>query len=140
MSSLVTGSSPFLSSRAARSCSLTVRARARSNPVTCVPWCGVAITFTKLRVIVSYPVFHWTATSTSSVRSTSVGVMWPRSSSTGTVSVNVPSPASLITSEIFSPVARCSQNSPIPPAKRNSSPRGSSAVSSRTAIARPGTR
>ena len=49
--------------------------------------------------------------------------MWPRSSSTGTVSVNVPSPVSRITSVIFSPAARCSQNSPMPPAKRNSASR-----------------
>ncbi len=53
MSSLVTGSSPFLRSLAVRSCSLIVRARARSKPVTWVPWCGVAITFTNERVMVS---------------------------------------------------------------------------------------
>ena len=53
MSSLVTFSSPLFSRRAARSCSLTVLNRALSKPVTCVPWCGVAITFTNERVIVS---------------------------------------------------------------------------------------
>ncbi len=141
MSSLVTFSSPFFSSRAARSWSLIVLPRALSKPVTWVPWCGVAITFTKLRVMVSYPVPHWTATSTSSLRSTSVGFMWPRSSSTGIVSVNVPSPVSRMTSVIFALVARCSQNSPIPPAKRYSASSSPSAtVSSRRAMARPGTR
>ena len=53
MSSLVTGSSPFRRILAARSCSLRVRTMARSKPVTCVPWCGVAITLTNERVIVS---------------------------------------------------------------------------------------
>ena len=52
-SSLVTGSSPFLSSRAARSCSFIVRTSARSKPDTCVPPCGVAITLTNDRVAVS---------------------------------------------------------------------------------------
>ena len=47
MSSLVTGSSPFFSSRTARSCSFSVRTRARSKPATWVPPLGVAITFTK---------------------------------------------------------------------------------------------
>src|ERR1022692_2541960 len=46
-SSLVTGSSPFFSSLAARSCSFSVRTSARSNPATCVPPFGVAITLTK---------------------------------------------------------------------------------------------
>ena len=52
MSSLVTASSPFFSSRTARSCSFSVRTRARSNPATCVPPLGVAITFTNDRVTV----------------------------------------------------------------------------------------
>ena len=52
-SSLVTGSSPFFSSRAARSCSFIVRTSARSKPDTCVPPCGVAITLTNDRVTVS---------------------------------------------------------------------------------------
>ena len=52
-SSLVTGSSPFFSSRAARNCSFSVRTRARSNPVTWVPPLGVAITFTNDRLTVS---------------------------------------------------------------------------------------
>ena len=52
-SSLVTGSSPFFSSRTARSCSFSVRTSARSNPVTCVPPLGVAITLTKDRLTVS---------------------------------------------------------------------------------------
>src|SRR5580704_11221790 len=50
--------------------------------------------------------------------------MCPRSSSTGTVSVNVPSPVSLSTSVTFSPTARCSQNSLMPPANLNSAGRG----------------
>ena len=46
-------SSPFLSSRAARSCSFSVRTRARSKPVTWVPPLGVAMTLTNERVTVS---------------------------------------------------------------------------------------
>jgi hypothetical protein len=53
MSSFVTFSSPFFSRRAARSWSLIVVTSALSKPVTWVPWCGVAMTLTKLRVIVS---------------------------------------------------------------------------------------
>ena len=49
----MTGSSPFLSSRTARSCSFSARTRARSNPVTWVPPLGVAITFTNDRLTVS---------------------------------------------------------------------------------------
>ena len=49
-SSLVTGSSPFFSSRAARSWSFSVRTMARSKPATCVPPCGVAMTFTNERI------------------------------------------------------------------------------------------
>ena len=52
-SSLVTGSSPFFSSRAARSCSFSVRTMARSKPATWVPPCGVAMTFTNERTTVS---------------------------------------------------------------------------------------
>ena len=52
-SSLVTGSSPFFSSRAARSWSFSVRTRARSKPVTWVPPCGVAMTFTNERTMPS---------------------------------------------------------------------------------------
>ena len=52
-SSLVTGSSPFFSSLAARSCSFSVRTSARSNPATCVPPFGVAITLTKDLVTLS---------------------------------------------------------------------------------------
>ena len=83
-SSLTAGSSPFFSSRAARSCSFSVRTSARSKPATWVPPLGVAITLTNERVTVSYPVPQRSATSTVSSRSTSVGVMWPWSSSTGT--------------------------------------------------------
>ena len=72
-SSLVTGSSPFFSSLAARSCSFSALTSARSNPVTCVPPFGVAITFTNDLVTVSYPVPQRSATSTASSRSTSVG-------------------------------------------------------------------
>ena len=74
-SSLVAGSSPFFSSRAARSCVFSVLTSARSNPVTCVPPLGVAMTLTNDRVTVSYPVLHCRATLTCSSRSTSVGVM-----------------------------------------------------------------
>ena len=67
------------------------------------------------------------------------------------VSVNVPSPASLMTSVIFSPEPRCSQNSPMPPAKRNSASRAATGAtgasplapapgSARMTIARPGMR
>ncbi len=52
-SSLITGSSPFLSSRLARSCSFTVLTMARSKPVTWVPPLGVAITFTNDRMVVA---------------------------------------------------------------------------------------
>ena len=52
-SSLVTASSPFLSRRAARSCSFSVRSSARSKPDTWVPPCGVAMTLTNERVTVS---------------------------------------------------------------------------------------
>ncbi len=53
MSSLVTGSSPFLSRRVSLSCSLIVRCRARSKPLTWVPPLGVAITLTNERTVVS---------------------------------------------------------------------------------------
>ena len=52
-SSLITGSSPFFSSRDARSCSFSVRTIARSKPATWVPPLGVAITLTNDRVVVS---------------------------------------------------------------------------------------
>ena len=52
-SSLVTGSSPLRSSRAARSWSFSARTMARSKPATCVPPCGVAITFTNERSTLS---------------------------------------------------------------------------------------
>ncbi len=119
-SSLLAGSSPFFSSRAARSCAFSVLTRARSNPVTCVPPLGVAITLTNDTVLVSYPVLHCRATSTCSSRSTSVGVMCPCSSSTGTVSLNWPAPVSRSTSVSGSPGDRYAQNSLIPPSKRNS--------------------
>jgi hypothetical protein len=50
---LVTGSSPFFSSRTARNCSFSARTSARSNPVTWVPPLGVAITLTNDRLTVS---------------------------------------------------------------------------------------
>ena len=50
--------------------------------------------------------------------------MWPRSSRTGTVSVKFPEPTSRSTSVTGSPAARCSQNSLMPPSKRNSTSRG----------------
>ena len=50
-SSLTTGSSAALSNLVAFSCSLTVLSSARSNPVTCVPPLGVAITLTNDLVI-----------------------------------------------------------------------------------------
>ena len=52
-SSLLAGSSPFFSSRAARNCSFSDLPRARSKPVTCVPPLGVAMTLTNDRVRVS---------------------------------------------------------------------------------------
>ena len=59
-----------------------------------MPPFGVAMTFTNERVTLSYPLPQRSATSTVSSRSTSAGVMWPCSSSTGTVSVNRPEPDS----------------------------------------------
>ena len=58
--------------------------------------------------------------STPSSRSTDCGVMCPWSSSTGTVSVNLPEPLSRITGETASPVVRNSQNSEMPPTCTNS--------------------
>ncbi len=52
-SSLVTASSPVLSRRAARSWSFSVRINARSKPDTWVPPCGVAMTLTNDRVMLS---------------------------------------------------------------------------------------
>jgi hypothetical protein len=52
-SSLLAASSPFFSSRALRSWSLTVRTSARSKPLTWVPPLGVAMTLTNERVTVS---------------------------------------------------------------------------------------
>ncbi|CAM5368943.1 hypothetical protein SCALM49S_04595 [Streptomyces californicus] len=74
---------------------------------------------------------------------TSVGVMWPRSSRTGTVSLKVPEPLSRWTSQTALSSARYSQNSLMPPSKRNVSsvlPAPSMPRSSRTMIVRPGTR
>ena len=70
-----------------------------------------------------------------SSRSTSVGVMWPRSSSTGTVSVKLPEPVSRSTSVTGSPDDRCSQNSLMPPSKRNSASRGAAGPASSSALA-----
>ena len=61
------------------------------------------------------------ATSTSSSRSTSCGVMWPLSSSSGTVSVNESEPCSRSTSVTGSSWLRNSQNSVMPPSWRNDS-------------------
>ncbi len=84
---------------------------------------------------------HRSATSTASSRSTSAGHMWPCSSSTGTVSVKLPAPASRITSVTGSPAARSAQNSLIPPSKRNISSRGPSGPRSSTIrMVSPGTR
>ena len=52
--------------------------------------------------------------------------MWPCPSSTGTVSVKLPDPASLITSVTGSPVASSAQNSAMPPSNRNTSSCGPS--------------
>ena len=67
--------------------------------------------------------------------------MWPRLSSTGTVSVNLPDPASRSTGDTASPTARYSTNSVMPPrcAKLRSSGADPSR-SSRTTMVRPGTR
>ena len=66
-----------------------------SKPVTWVPPLGVAITFTKDRKLVSYPVPQRRAISTSHFLVTSVETMLPFLSRTGTVSVNSVSPLSL---------------------------------------------
>jgi hypothetical protein len=63
-----------------------------SNPARWLPPFGVAMMLTKLRTVVSYPVPQRRAMSTVHSRSSSVGVMCPLSSSTGTVSVNRPLP------------------------------------------------
>ncbi len=78
--------------------------------------------------------------STPHSRSTSVGVMCPRPSRTGTVSVKVPLPWSRQTSVTPVSGARNSQNSEMPPSWTKTSSTGSSPRSSRTTIVSPGTR
>ena len=99
--------------------------RAWSNPARWVPPFGVAMMLTNDETFESYPVPHRTATSTPHSRSTSVGVMCPLLSSTGTVSVNVPLPWRRQTSVTGASGARYSQNSEIPPWWRKTSSIGS---------------
>jgi hypothetical protein len=70
---------------------------------------------TKLREVVSYPVPHRSAMSTSQVRSTSDASMWPFGCSTGIVSVKLPSPWIRQVSVSGASGARKSTNSEIPP-------------------------
>ena len=70
---------------------------------------------TKERTWVSYPVPQRTAMSTSRLRSTSVAVITPASSSIGTVSVNESLPARRSTSVNGASFARKSTNSVMPP-------------------------
>ncbi|CAB5121352.1 unannotated protein [freshwater metagenome] len=86
MSSLITSISLLLRVLVARSASLTTFTSARSKPTTCVPPLGVAMIFTNERCVVSKPLPHFMAISTSISRSTSVETMCPLSSRTGTVS------------------------------------------------------
>ena len=85
-SSLITSISLFESVLVERSASFTTFTSARSNPTTWVPPFGVAIMFTNERWVVSKPLPHFIAISTSISRSTSVETIWPLSSRTGTVS------------------------------------------------------
>ena len=85
-SSLITSISFFFKIPAERIASLKALVMARSKPWTCVPPFGVAMMFTKERRVVSNPIPHLSAISTSISRSTSVETMWPLSSRTGTVS------------------------------------------------------
>lgn len=89
-SSLTMSSSATRSSFLARSTSFIVLVTAVSKPATWVPPLGVAMMFTNDFRVVSYPVPQRIATSTSSSRVTWVGVIWPCSSRTGTVSLKVP--------------------------------------------------
>ncbi len=114
-SSLTTSSSATLSNRCVRSASLTVLVTDRSNPETWVPPLGVAMMLTKDLSVVSYPVPQRSAMSTPNSRCTSVGIMCPRSSSTGTVSLKVPLPCSRSPSQTARSGARYSQNSLMPP-------------------------
>ena len=74
-----------------------------------------------------------------SSRSTSCGVMWPFSSSSGTVSTNVSLPWSRTTSVTGSSWERNSTNSVMPPSWRNFSSTGVSPRRSRMTSSRPGT-
>ncbi|MNL68968.1 hypothetical protein D3C87_1937700 [compost metagenome] len=89
-----------------------------SNPCWCVPPLGVAMMLTNERETVSYPVPHRTAMSTSQRRSSSVGTIAPEGWSTGTVSVNEPSPVSRQVSVTAESGARKSANSEMPPSNR----------------------
>ena len=85
-SSLITSISLLARVFVERSASLTTLMSARSKPSTWVPPLGVAMMLTNERWVVSKPLPHFMAISTSISRSTSVETMWPLSSRTGTVS------------------------------------------------------
>ena len=91
-----------------------------SKPETWVPPFGVAMTFTKERKLVSYPVPQRRAMSTSQLRVTSVETMLPFLSRTGTVSVNSASPRKRQTEVIAVSGAKKLTNSEIPPSNLNS--------------------
>jgi hypothetical protein len=124
----------------ASSCLRSTFSRACSNPARWVPPLGVAMMFTNEETLVSYPVPHRTATSTPHSRSTSVGLMCPLASRTGTVSVKVPLPCNRHTSVTAGSGARYSQNSEMPPSWTKTSSRTSSPRWSLMTIVSPGTR
>ena len=85
-SSLMTSASLLDKVFVERRASFTTLISARSKPRTWVPPFGVAMMFTNERWVVSKPLPHFIAISTSISRSTSVETIWPLSSRTGTVS------------------------------------------------------
>ncbi|CAB4628672.1 unannotated protein [freshwater metagenome] len=121
MSSFSTLSLPSLSFLEFASISARIALTAPcSKPETWVPPFGVAITFTKERKFVSYPVPQRRAMSTSQLRVTSVETMLPFLSRTGTVSVNSASPRNRQTEVTAVSGARKLTNSEMPPSNLNS--------------------
>ena len=132
---------PTLSRRAAASTWVFSTAkRPVSKPCAWVPPFGVVMMFTKLRVVVSYPVPQRRAMSTSHVRATSVASMWPFGCRTGIVSVKSPEPWMRQVSVSGASGARKSTNSEMPPSYRKVSTTGSPSRRSSTVMPSPGTR
>ena len=138
--SSLTISSPFFNNRVPSRAFVNAFTTPRSKPETWVPPLGVAMMLTKERTWVSYPVPHRAAMSTSRLRSTSVAVITPASSSIGTVSVNESPPVSRSTSVNGASFARKSTNSVMPPSWRNTSVSRPPPRASVTSRRRPGTR